>query len=150
MGKFVSEESESVTNINEILYRNSHRKEESPIDKEKKNKIQTILSIGFYVFFIIILLVALKIYKGRASIRSINVDGYATKPAFNEKIFDYEVTVHNNEVEVTCDARGEIEGCNTTLDLTGRKEYIHMIKIPKMNGYKIYKITITNNTRDSK
>ena len=152
MGKFVSEDSgnnEDVKSINDILYKNSNQinKKESPIDREKKEKSLSKLSICFYVFVAICSFIALKEYKGRDTIRAIKVQGYSIEPAFNEEIYNYDVTVYKNEVEITCDARGEIEGCNTKLDLTGKKEYIHMIKLSKFNGYKIYKINIKNETR---
>jgi hypothetical protein len=152
MGKFVSEDSENsknVSSINEILYKNanSNSKKESYVDKEKRDKRLSILSICFYVFVLICSFIALKEFKGKDEIRSIKVQGYAIEPEFNEDIYSYEVTVYKNEVEITCDARGEIEGCNTTVDLTGKKEYIHMIKLSKFNSYKIYKITIKNQTR---
>ena len=152
MGKFVSEDSgnsENVSSINEILYKNanSNSKKESYVDKEKRDKRLSILSICFYVFVLICSFIALKEFKGKDEIRAIKVQGYAIEPEFNEDIYNYEVAVYKNEVEITCDARGEIEGCNTTLDLTGKKEYIHMIKLSKFNSYKIYKITIKNQTR---
>lgn len=152
MGKFVTEDSgssENVNNINDILYKNSNsqNKKESSIDREKKEKRQSILSIFFYIFIAICLFVALKTFMGRDEIRAIKVEGYSIEPAFNEDVYNYDVTVYKNEVEIVCDARGEIEGCNTTIDLTGKKEYTHMIRLSKFNGYKIYKINIKNETR---
>lgn len=151
MGKFVVEDSgsENVSNINDILYKNANNqnKKDSSIDREKKERTQSKLSIFFYIFVVICAFIALKEFKGRDTIRAIKVQGYAIEPAFNEDIYNYDVTVYKNEVEITCDARGEIEGCNTTLDLTGKKEYIHMIKLSKFNSYKIYKINIKNETR---
>lgn len=150
MGKFVTEESRNDNvNINDILYKNSNHKNkrESSIDKEKRDKRQSILSICFYVFVVICLFIALKEFKGKDMIKTMRVEGYAMEPAFNEDIYNYDVTVYKNEINIVCETRGEIEGCNVTLDLTGKKEYTHMIKLAKLNGYKIYKININNQTR---
>ena len=65
----------------------------------------------------------------KESLGSVTVDGYSLNQEFDPDIYEYEITVKENKVKISCDSTGKIEGCNEEIDLTDKEEYAHKIKV---------------------
>ena len=78
-------------------------------------------------------------------IYQINVRGYEFDNKFDPSVYEYNVVVQQNVIEISCDTKEKINGCNVTLDLTDKETYIHKIELDKD---RVYIINIKNETNN--
>ena len=73
----------------------------------------------------------------------INVNGYGFENVFAPQSYDYNVTVDEPLVEINCVGDSDIIGCNVILDLTGKDNYLHQIKLYNGKENVTYNINIS-------
>lgn len=122
---------------------------EENFDDEKFNLKYTILIILLCLFLVAIIFLTFNfksLFKTESSseLYSVNVRGYSLDNEFNPDIYEYNLVVNDNIIEISCESESEIEGCNIQLDLTGKENYVHEIKV---NDSNIYTINIKNQTK---
>jgi len=122
-------------------------------DKESEKKINVKISLLIllmcFCFGIIIFLIFRpqeKILK--QNLYSVSVSDYNLSSDFNLAIHEYDLIVNSNIIEINCDADSKIDGCNVSLDLTGKEEYIHKIEFYDGKQTNTYKIKIKNVTKN--
>lgn len=74
--------------------------------------------------------------------KSLEVRGYNLDKPFSENEHEYNVTVTEDEIQIVCDAKETIEGCNVTINLKDKKQYTHQIILDNNGKKQIYTITI--------
>ena len=121
--------------------------------KKENNKISKKLLIFFTSIGIVILIIFLSLYyilsiKDKVEIYSITVKGYDMNVKFNPKIYEYNVVVNNNIVDIVCDTNYEIEGCNVSLDLSEKNIYNHVIKFSNNSKKSEYVINIRKEMKE--
>ena len=113
-------------------------------------KKRTVILTMFYI--LIIGLIVLFVMEKREEIRripnkylsSVDVVGYELDKVFTTEEKEYTVIVEENKLQINCETNLKVEGCNELIDITGKENYQHEIKL-KVNGEEEdYKINIIN------
>ena len=92
-----------------------------------------VIGAGIYFF----------INKGESNkkLGTVTVEGYSLNQNFDPNIYEYNVTVTENKVKISCDAKAV--GCNEEIDLTNKDTYTHKIIVDGRE----YKINIKKNLK---
>ena len=113
-----------------------------------KTKI-IILVVAFICLFIIIV-VGIKLNnkqtsietQSKSSLNSIEIRGYELDKTFSTNVFEYNVNVEEDKIQIVCQTNIEIPGCNETIDLKDKNTYSHKIILEEDGKEKVYKINI--------
>ncbi len=117
--------------------------------KFERKKVRDILLICFYILVTLIMIFLVFFNKKeeyREELYSISARGYSFNNEFSPDIYEYDLVITNNSVDISCDANADIEGCNVTLDLTGKDKYSHIIRVYSGSETYEYVINIKNET----
>lgn len=117
---------------------------------QKKEKIRNLSLIGFYIFIgITIVFIYFNYDKLRAEekLYSISARGYMLDKEFDPEQYEYNLVVNDTNVDITCLSNTDIKGCNVSLDLTGKKEYLHEITVYDGKKNIKYIINIKNDSK---
>ena len=83
-------------------------------------------------------------------LQSLDIVGFSLDKEFDKNVFDYNVEVDTDEVQIKCDSNTDIDGCNVTIDLKDKKDYNHQIIVEDNKGKKhTYTIHIIKNLKET-
>ena len=80
---------------------------------------------------------------------SIKVRGYNLDNEFNEDIYEYDLEVEDNFVDISCESNVDIDGCNVRINLENKQNYLHLINVFNNRKVYTYKINITKKENHS-
>ena len=116
------------------------------------NKKDYIEKIVIVLFFVIILGVILFFFfkelfksQNKQELYSVGIKGEDIDISFDKDIYEYNIVVDKDVIEIVCDSNVSIDGCNEVIDLRDKDVYIHKINVFIGNKKYIYNFNIKKN-----
>lgn len=116
------------------------------------NKKDYIEKIVIVLIFVIILGVILFFFfkeffksQNKQELYSVGIKGEDIDISFDKDIYEYNIVVDKDVIEIVCDSNVSIDGCNEVIDLRDKDVYIHKINVFIGNKKYIYNFNIKKN-----
>jgi len=110
----------------------------------KKIKIFNIIYYTYIIIFIFLVSKPFLFGREYEELYSISLENSIVNFDFKIDQYEYDLSVDSNTINIVCDSNVEINGCNVRLDLTGKEEYKHTIKVNSKEGIVFYTLNIEN------